>query len=62
LPAKAKSSARPHPHSTQKGKVKFKFNIAKYDKIFDELLKYGNIKLSHTIPLVKELKERVYCK
>jgi hypothetical protein len=61
-PAKAKSSARSHSHSTQKGKVKFTFNVAKCDKIFDELLKHGNIKLSHIIPPVKELKGRVYCK
>jgi hypothetical protein len=60
--AKAKSSARSHPHSTQMGKVKFTFNVPKCDKIFDELLKHGNIKLSHTIPLVKELKGREYCK
>jgi hypothetical protein len=58
----AKSSARSHPHSAQKGKVKFTFNITKCDKIFDELLKHGNIKLSHTIPHVEELKGNVYCK
>jgi hypothetical protein len=46
-PAKAKSSVCSHPHSTQKEKVEFTFNIAKCDKIFDELLKHGNIKLSH---------------
>jgi hypothetical protein len=46
----------------KKRKVKFTFNIAKCDKIFDELLKHGNIKLSRTIPLVEELKGRVYCK
>jgi hypothetical protein len=61
-PAKAKSSVCSHPHSTQKVKVKFTFNIAKYDKIFDELLKHGNIKLSHIIPSVEELKGRIYCK
>jgi hypothetical protein len=38
-PAKAKSVARSPLHSTQKGKVKFTFNVAKCDKIFDELLK-----------------------
>jgi hypothetical protein len=32
------------------------------DKIFDELLKNGNIKLSHTIPPIEELKKCVYCK
>jgi hypothetical protein len=61
-PPKAKFYARSHPHLTQKGKVKFTFNNVKCDKIFDELLKHGNIKLSHTIPPVEELKGRVYCK
>jgi hypothetical protein len=61
-PIKAKPSVRSHPHSTQKEKVKFTFNITKCDKIFDELLKHGNIKLSHIIPSVEQLKGRVYCK
>ena len=61
-PAKAKSSVRSHPHSTQKVKVKFTFNIAKCDKIFNELLKHGNIKFSHIILLVEELKGHIYCK
>jgi hypothetical protein len=61
-PAKAKSSTRSHRHLAQKRKVKFTFNIAKCDKILDELFKHGNIKLSHTIPSVKELKGRMYCK
>jgi hypothetical protein len=61
-PTKAKPSVRSHPHSTQKEKVKFTFNITKCDKIFDELLKHGNIKLSHIIPPVEELKGRIYCK
>jgi hypothetical protein len=57
-----KSSTRSRPHSAQKGKIKFKFNIAKCDKIFDELLKHGNVKLSHTISYVEELKGCVYYK
>jgi hypothetical protein len=61
-PAKAKSAARSPLHSIQKGKVKFTFNVSKCDKIFDELFKNGNIKLSHTIPLIEELKKCVYCK
>jgi hypothetical protein len=61
-PAKAKSASRSPLHSTQKGKAKFTFNVAKYDKIFDELFKNGNIKLSHTIPPIEELKRYVYCK
>jgi hypothetical protein len=42
--------------------VKFTFNVGKCDKIFDELLKNGNIKINHTIPSVDELKRRAYCK
>jgi hypothetical protein len=60
-PTKVKPSVRSHPHSTQKEKVKFTFNITKCDKIF-ELLKHGNIKLSHVIPPVEQLKGCVYCK
>jgi hypothetical protein len=60
--AKAKSSVCSHPHSTQMEKVKFTFNIAKCDKIFDELLKNGIIKLSYIIPPVEELKRLIYCK
>jgi hypothetical protein len=48
-------------HSTQKGKIKFTFVVAKCKKIFDELLKNDNIKLSHTIPPIEELKKCVYC-
>jgi hypothetical protein len=43
-------------------KVKFTFNIAKRDKIFDELLKSGNINVTHIIPPLDELKRRAYCK
>jgi hypothetical protein len=42
--------------------VKFTFNIAKCDKIFDELLKNDNIQLSHTIPSIEEFKRCLYCK
>jgi hypothetical protein len=60
--AKAKSAARSPLHSVQKGKAKLTFNVAKCDKIFDELFKNGNIKLSHTIPPLEKLKKCVYCK
>jgi hypothetical protein len=30
--------------------------------IFDELLKNGNIKLTHSIPPMDELKRQTYCK
>jgi hypothetical protein len=41
---------------------KFTFNIGKCDKIFNELLKNGNIKKNHTIPSADKLKRRAYCK
>jgi hypothetical protein len=46
----------------QQEEVNFTFNVAKCDKIFDELLKNDNIKLTHTIPPPDELKRRAYCK
>jgi hypothetical protein len=42
-PAKAKSAARSPLHSAQKGKAKFTFNVAKCDKIFDELLRMATL-------------------
>jgi hypothetical protein len=51
-----------HTRHKRRKLIKFTFNIAKCDKIFDELLKHGNIKLLHIIPLVEELKGRVYYK
>jgi hypothetical protein len=35
-------------HKNQQEEIKFTFDIAKYDKIFDELHKAGCIKMSHT--------------
>jgi hypothetical protein len=46
----------------QQEEVKFTFNVGKCDKIFDELLKNGNIKINHTVPSADELKRRAYCK
>ena len=43
-------------------KVKFNFDVSKYDHIFDELFKNGSIRLSHAIPSAKDLKRHVYCK
>jgi hypothetical protein len=40
----------------------FTFNVAKCDKIFDELVKSGNIKVTHNIPHLDELKRHAYCK
>ena len=64
-PTKAKSSACSSLQPVQKNRqeeIKFTFNVAKCDKIFDELLKNGNIKLTHNIPPIDELKRRAYCK
>jgi hypothetical protein len=63
-PTKAKPLACSFLHPVQKNRheVKFTFNIAKCDKIFDELLKSGNINVSQTIPPLDELKRHAYCK
>ena len=42
--------------------MKFSFDVAKCDRIFDAMLKYKFIRMSHTIPPFKELKRRAYCK
>jgi hypothetical protein len=42
--------------------MKFTFDVSMCDKIFDELLSIRKIKLSHTIPLIEDLKKRAYCK
>lgn len=63
------SKASSHPcdspkpiHKNRQEKMKFTFNIAKYDRIFDKLHKRGYIKMSHVISPLDELKQRVYCK
>jgi hypothetical protein len=64
-PKQAKSLACSSLQPVQKKRqeeVKFTFNVGKYDKIFDELLKNGNIKINHTVPFADELKHRAYCK
>jgi hypothetical protein len=45
----------------QKEEVKFMFNVGKYDKIFNELLKSDNIKINHNIPSTDKVKRRAYC-
>jgi hypothetical protein len=55
------SSLQPVQKKRQE-EVKFTFNVGKCDKIFDELLKNGNIKINHTVPSADELKRRAYCK
>jgi hypothetical protein len=64
-PEQAKSSACSSLQSVQKKRqeeVKFTFNVSNCDKIFDELLKNGNIKIDYTVPPADELKRRLYCK
>ena len=56
--AKARSSSctlQPVPKNRQEN-VKFTFNVAKCDRIFDELVQSDNIKMTHTIPPTDELK------
>jgi hypothetical protein len=55
------SSLQPVQKNRQE-EIKFTFNVAKYDKLFDDLFKSGNIKITHTIPPLDELKRQAYCK
>jgi hypothetical protein len=64
-PKQAKSLACSSLQPVQKKRqeeVKFTFNVGKCDKIFDELLKNGNIKINHIVPPANELKHHAYCK
>ena len=42
--------------------MKFTFDVSKCDRIFNELLKLGHIKLSHAILPLEELKRHAYFK
>jgi hypothetical protein len=42
--------------------IKCTFGVSKCDRIFDEFLKSGNIKLTNIIPPLDELKRYAYCK
>jgi hypothetical protein len=42
--------------------IKYTFDVAKCDRIFDEVLKPGKIKIGHIIPPLEELKRHAYCK
>jgi len=46
------SSLKPIPKNRQE-QVRFTFDVSKCDRIFDELLRSGNIKLSHVIPRLR---------
>jgi hypothetical protein len=49
-------------HKNWQEEFKFIFDVAKCDKIFDELHKAGCIKMSHTIPPLDVLKLKAYCR
>jgi hypothetical protein len=49
-------------HKNQQEEIKFIFDVAKCDKIFDELHKAGSINMSHTIPPLDELEQKAYCR
>jgi hypothetical protein len=53
------ASLKPTHKSRQE---EFSFDVAKCDRIFDELLKLGKIKISHTLPPPDEIKKHAYCK
>ena len=58
-PSKAKTGSVSFLKPIQKNRqeeLKFTFDVSKCDRIFDELLKNGNIRLSHAIPSPEELK------
>jgi hypothetical protein len=64
-PSKDKAYSCSSLKPTSKGRqeeIKFTFDVFKCDRIFDELLKSRNIKLTHTIPPRDELKRCAYCK
>jgi hypothetical protein len=44
-------------HRNRWDEMKITFDVLKCDKIFDELLSIKKIKLSHTIPLIEDLKK-----
>jgi peptide methionine sulfoxide reductase MsrB len=64
-PSKAKSYACDSVklvHKNWQEEIKFTFDVALCDKIFDELHKAGCIRLSHTIPPLAELTRKAYCR
>ena len=64
-PASAKPSSCASHKPTQKNQqeeMKFTFDVSKCDRIFDELLRLGHLKVTHVIPPLEKLKRRAYCK
>jgi hypothetical protein len=58
-PSKSKASSCASLKPATKGRqeeLKFTFDVSKCDRIFDELLKLGNTKISHIMPPLDEIK------
>jgi hypothetical protein len=58
-PSKSKASSCASLKPATKGwleEIKFTYDVSKSDSIFDESLKLGNIKISHTVPPLDEIK------
>jgi hypothetical protein len=49
-------------HKNRQDDIKYMFDVAKCDKIFDELHKGSYIKFSRILPPLQDLKWRAYCK
>jgi hypothetical protein len=58
---KANTCASLKPAHKSQDEMKFTFDVAKCDKIFDKLLNSGKIKMFNTIPPIDQLKRRAYC-
>ncbi len=58
------SNLMPTPRKDRQSEIKYSFDVAKCDKIFDYLLQEKQIRLlkGHIIPSQEELKRRAYCK
>jgi hypothetical protein len=44
-------------YRNRQDEMKYTFDVGKCDKIYDELLRIGKIRLSHAIPPIEELKK-----
>jgi hypothetical protein len=49
-------------HKNGQEEIKFTFDVAKCEKIFDKLHKAGCLKMSHIIPPLDEMKQKAYCR
>jgi len=57
LAAKPSSCASFKPvQKNRKEEMKFTFDVSKCNRIFDELLRLGHIKITHVVPPLEELK------